>query len=107
MGKRLLLQCPVSGLALHPLDMLSSPDPITLKAALSPLSHALTPTAPSSLPACMPVRPPELLMGATQYGPAVDMWSVGCIIAELLTGKAILPGKTEVRRRSVLFGRVR
>ena len=53
MGKRLLLQCPVSGLALHPLDMLSSPDPITLKAALSPLSHALTPTAPSSLPACL------------------------------------------------------
>lgn len=42
-------------------------------------------------------RPPELLLGATKYGPAVDMWSVGCIFAELLHGKPILPGKNEVR----------
>jgi len=41
-------------------------------------------------------RPPELLLGATKYGPAVDMWSVGCIFAELLHGKPILPGKNEV-----------
>lgn len=41
-------------------------------------------------------RPPELLLGTTKYGPAVDMWSVGCIFAELLDGKPILPGKTEV-----------
>ncbi|KAL5992416.1 Cyclin-dependent kinase C-2 [Asimina triloba] len=40
-------------------------------------------------------RPPELLLGATRYGPAVDMWSVGCIFAELLHGKPILPGKNE------------
>lgn len=42
------------------------------------------------------LRPPELLLGATKYGPAIDMWSVGCIFAELLNGKPILPGKTEV-----------
>lgn len=42
-------------------------------------------------------RPPELLLGSTKYGPAVDMWSVGCIFAELLNGKPILPGKNEVR----------
>lgn len=42
-------------------------------------------------------RPPELLLGATVYGPAVDMWSVGCIFAELLHGKPILTGKSEVR----------
>lgn len=41
-------------------------------------------------------RPPELLLGATKYGPAVDMWSVGCIFAELLHGKPIFPGKDEV-----------
>ncbi|XP_075474287.1 cyclin-dependent kinase C-1-like isoform X3 [Primulina tabacum] len=40
-------------------------------------------------------RPPELLLGATKYGPSVDMWSVGCIFAELLHGKPILPGKNE------------
>ncbi|CAM8915762.1 unnamed protein product [Rhodiola kirilowii] len=38
-------------------------------------------------------RPPEVLLGATKYGPAVDMWSVGCILAELLYGKIIFPGK--------------
>lgn len=37
-----------------------------------------------------------MLFGGTQYGPAVDMWSVGCIFAELLYGKPILPGKSEV-----------
>lgn len=41
-------------------------------------------------------RPPELLLGSTRYGPAVDMWSVGCIFAELLNGKPILTGKNEV-----------
>ncbi|KAM7277466.1 hypothetical protein ACFE04_019332 [Oxalis oulophora] len=40
-------------------------------------------------------RPPELLLGATKYGPSVDMWSVGCIFAELINGKPILPGKDE------------
>nr|GEZ59454.1 cyclin-dependent kinase C-1-like [Tanacetum cinerariifolium] len=40
-------------------------------------------------------RPPELLLGATKYGPTVDMWSVGCIFAELLFGKPILTGKNE------------
>jgi hypothetical protein len=42
-------------------------------------------------------RPPELLLGATEYGVAVDMWSTGCILAELLAGKPIMPGQTEVR----------
>lgn len=41
-------------------------------------------------------RPPELLLGASHYGVAVDLWSTGCILGELYTGKPILPGKTEV-----------
>lgn len=41
-------------------------------------------------------RPPELLLGASRYGVEVDMWSTGCILGELYTGKPILPGKTEV-----------
>lgn len=41
-------------------------------------------------------RAPELLLGATDYGAAIDMWSVGCILAELLVGKPIMPGRTEV-----------
>lgn len=41
-------------------------------------------------------RPPELLLGATYYGVGVDLWSAGCILAELLSGKPILRGRTEV-----------
>ncbi|GKU93531.1 hypothetical protein SLE2022_352380 [Rubroshorea leprosula] len=48
-------------------------------------------------------RPPELLLGATRYGPAVDMWSVGCIFAELLYGKPIFPGKDEPEQLNKIF----
>lgn len=41
-------------------------------------------------------RAPELLLGATNYGVAIDMWSAGCILAELFSGKPIMPGRTEV-----------
>lgn len=41
-------------------------------------------------------RPPELLLGSTDYGVAVDLWSTGCILAELYAGKPIMPGRTEV-----------
>ena len=36
------------------------------------------------------------MLGAETYGTAIDMWSVGCIFAELLSGKALFPGKDEV-----------
>ncbi|XP_074589744.1 putative serine/threonine-protein kinase At1g54610 [Curcuma longa] len=48
-------------------------------------------------------RPPELLLGATAYGVAVDLWSSGCILAELLAGKPIMPGRTEVEQLHKIF----
>ncbi len=48
-------------------------------------------------------RPPELLLGAVQYGPAIDIWSVGCIFAELLGQKAIFPGRNEVDQLELIF----
>ncbi|XP_042486610.1 probable serine/threonine-protein kinase At1g09600 isoform X2 [Macadamia integrifolia] len=48
-------------------------------------------------------RPPELLLGATDYGVAVDLWSAGCILAELLAGKPIMPGRTEVEQLHKIF----
>lgn len=41
-------------------------------------------------------RPPELLLGASHYGTAVDLWSTGCILGELYVAKPIMPGRTEV-----------
>ncbi|RYG55055.1 hypothetical protein EON66_06215 [archaeon] len=52
-------------------------------------------------------RPPELLLGETKYGGGVDMWSVGCILVELLTGRALLPARTEadqMKNITSLFG---
>eukprot|EP00727_Mastigamoeba_balamuthi_P002725 m51a1_g1245 putative protein (340) ;mRNA; r:160-2263 len=40
-------------------------------------------------------RPPELLMGAQKYTSAVDMWSCGCVLAELLTGRPLFPYNEE------------
>lgn len=38
-------------------------------------------------------RPPELLLENTNYTTAVDIWSVGCIFAEMYTRKPIFPGR--------------
>jgi len=43
-------------------------------------------------------RPPELLLGVDQYGAEVDIWSLGCIFGELLSGKALFHGATEVEQ---------
>ncbi|KAL8464271.1 hypothetical protein ACS0TY_033971 [Phlomoides rotata] len=48
-------------------------------------------------------RPPELLLGATNYGVGVDLWSAGCILAELFAGKPILRGRTEVEQLHKVF----
>ena len=39
-------------------------------------------------------RPPELLLGSKTYSAEVDMWSVGCIFAEILTKKVLFFTKT-------------
>ncbi|XP_057526639.1 probable serine/threonine-protein kinase At1g54610 [Amaranthus tricolor] len=48
-------------------------------------------------------RPPELLLGATDYGGSVDLWSAGCILGELYAGKPIMPGRTEVEQLHKIF----
>lgn len=48
-------------------------------------------------------RPPELLLGATQYGAAVDVWGAGCIFLELFTRKPVLQGQDEIDQVKVLF----
>ncbi|XP_022937669.1 probable serine/threonine-protein kinase At1g54610 [Cucurbita moschata] len=48
-------------------------------------------------------RSPELLLGATHYGVGIDLWSAGCILAELLAGRPIMPGRTEVEQLHKIF----
>jgi serine/threonine protein kinase len=48
-------------------------------------------------------RPPELLLGATQYDRSVDMWSVGAIFGELIIGGPVFPGETETHVLRYIF----
>jgi serine/threonine protein kinase len=48
-------------------------------------------------------RPPELLMGAAEYTPAVDVWSVGCIFAEMVLGRPLFTGTSEIDQLFQIF----
>jgi cyclin-dependent kinase 12/13 len=48
-------------------------------------------------------RPPELLLGSETYGPAVDMWSVGCILAEMIEGRPLFQGQNHIDQLEVIF----
>ena len=37
-----------------------------------------------------------------QYTPAIDIWSIGCIFAEMLTGKPLFPGKNVVHQLDLM-----
>ena len=41
-------------------------------------------------------RPPELLLSCGTYGPGIDIWAVGCILYEFLTGFPLFAGKTTI-----------
>mmetsp|Transcript_140548 Transcript_140548/g.365702 ORF Transcript_140548/g.365702 Transcript_140548/m.365702 type:complete len:436 (+) Transcript_140548:84-1391(+) len=41
-------------------------------------------------------RAPELIFGATNYTTAVDLWSLGCVLAEMLRGRPLFPGENGV-----------
>lgn len=39
-------------------------------------------------------RPPDVLLGSTQYTTSIDMWGVGCIFFEMASGRPLFPGST-------------
>lgn len=41
-------------------------------------------------------RAPEILLGQSKYATPMDIWSLGCIVAEMATGQAIFPGDSEI-----------
>ncbi|KAG2622732.1 hypothetical protein PVAP13_3KG007600 [Panicum virgatum] len=48
-------------------------------------------------------RAPEVLLGATHYSTGVDMWSVGCIFAEMVRRQALFPGDSELQQLLRIF----
>lgn len=48
-------------------------------------------------------RPPELLLGNSHYSPKIDMWSVGCIIAEMFRRTGFLKGRNEAEQLGLIF----
>ena len=48
-------------------------------------------------------RPPELLFGCRYYSTAVDIWSVGCIFAELMLRTPYLPGESDMDQLKTIF----
>ncbi|KAH8817606.1 kinase-like domain-containing protein [Flagelloscypha sp. PMI_526] len=48
-------------------------------------------------------RPPELLLGAREYGGEVDMWGIGCVLAEMFMRKPIFMGSTDAEQLDKIF----
>ncbi|KOC65446.1 Cyclin-dependent kinase 20 [Habropoda laboriosa] len=48
-------------------------------------------------------RAPELLYGARYYTSAIDMWSIGCILGELLNKSPLFPGETDIEQLAMVL----
>ncbi|XP_054801192.1 cell division control protein 2 homolog isoform X1 [Prosopis cineraria] len=49
-------------------------------------------------------RAPEILLGSRQYSTPVDVWSVGCIFAEMVNQRPLFPGDSEIDEIFKIFG---
>jgi mitogen-activated protein kinase 1/3 len=48
-------------------------------------------------------RAPEIMLDYRQYTKAIDVWSVGCILAEMLNSKPLLPGENDSDQINLIF----
>uniref|UniRef100_A0A8C9TW53 cyclin-dependent kinase n=1 Tax=Scleropages formosus TaxID=113540 RepID=A0A8C9TW53_SCLFO len=48
-------------------------------------------------------RPPDVLLGSTDYSTPIDMWGVGCIFYEMITGRPMFPGSTVEDQLHLIF----
>lgn len=82
---------------IKPQNLLVNPARHTLKLCDFGSAKALVPREPNVAYICSRYyRAPELIFGASDYTVAIDVWSYGCVLAELLLGTPIFPGATAV-----------
>ncbi|KAJ2852247.1 serine/threonine protein kinase, CMGC, CDC2/CDK sub [Coemansia brasiliensis] len=65
------------------------------------LARAFNPDDKKDMTKCVVTRwyrPPELLLGERKYTTAIDMWGIGCIFAEMLVGKPVFQGSTDLNQ---------
>ncbi|SPN97211.1 related to cyclin dependent kinase C [Cephalotrichum gorgonifer] len=48
-------------------------------------------------------RPPELLLNLKRYTTAIDVWGVGCVFGEMLSGKPILAGESDAHQLEIIW----
>ena len=48
-------------------------------------------------------RPPDVLLGSTEYSTPIDMWGVGCIFYEMVSGRPLFPGSTVEDELHLIF----
>jgi len=48
-------------------------------------------------------RPPDVLLGSRNYDGKIDVWSVGCIMGELMNKKPLFMGKNEEDQTNIIF----
>ena len=48
-------------------------------------------------------RAPEILLASKRYTMGVDMWSLGCILAEMLLGKPLFPGTSTINQVGMMM----
>ena len=80
---------------IKPQNILINPEDYTLKLCDFGCAKHLVKTESNIAYICSRFyRPPELVLGATFYTTQVDVWSMGCVIAELILNKPIFAGKS-------------
>lgn len=63
----------------------------------------IKPYSPSNTIVTLWYRSPELLLGTKCYDASLDVWSIGCIFAEILTGDTIFEGSGELDQLQKIF----
>ncbi|XP_020977371.1 shaggy-related protein kinase theta-like isoform X3 [Arachis ipaensis] len=82
---------------IKPQNLLVNPQTHQLKICDFGSAKMLVPGEPNISYICSRYyRAPELIFGATEYTTAIDVWSAGCVLAELMLGQPMFPGESGV-----------